>query len=169
MPRLPLTEKQVKTAYIVAIVADLIQIPATVASFTGILLLPGHTIVVIVDCIAMIATILLLGFHWLLLPSLLIELIPGLTAIPTWTGCVAYVIKLRREEQALPPPLPPTADVQEGGFDGAATTPPPMLPASPPPLGGALERLKGLIELLEQNFISQEEYEAKRQQILAEL
>ena len=34
----------------------------------------------------------LLGFHWTLLPTALIETVPGLDVAPTWTACVSYVV-----------------------------------------------------------------------------
>lgn len=45
-----------------------------------------------------------LGFHPLLLPTFLIELLPMADMLPTWTGCVALVIGLRRRQQIGPPP-----------------------------------------------------------------
>ena len=46
----------------------------------------------------------LLGFHPLLLPTFLVELLPVADMLPTWTGCVALVVGLRRREQIGPPP-----------------------------------------------------------------
>jgi hypothetical protein len=37
-----------------------------------------------------------IGFHPLLLPTFVLELIPVADLLPTWTGCVAVVIALRR-------------------------------------------------------------------------
>ncbi len=59
------------------------------------------------DVIAMVLTCAALGFHMLLLPTLVIELIPVADMLPTWTGCVAAVVVLRRKAQQPPPPLPP--------------------------------------------------------------
>jgi hypothetical protein len=60
----------------------------------------------IIDVIVMLLTSWLLGFHWLLLPSFLLELIPLVDELPTWTACVIAVIVLRKREQRTSPPLP---------------------------------------------------------------
>jgi hypothetical protein len=52
-----------------------------------------------IDVVAMFLTMWLLGFHILLLPTFVVELIPVLEDLPTWTACVAAVIFLRRREQ----------------------------------------------------------------------
>ena len=67
----------------------------------------------LLDVAAMVAISWLLGFHPLLLPTLLIELFPVADALPSWTGCVAVVVGLRRRDQrretSVPRPLPPPA------------------------------------------------------------
>src|SRR5207249_1899013 len=103
MAQSKLTRKRVILAFGIAIIADLIQLPVTAATATGILAVPGEVADFMVDCVVMIATSLCLGFHWLLLPTMFVEVIPGLDMLPTWTGCVALVTKIRRKEQALPP------------------------------------------------------------------
>ena len=50
----------------------------------------------IIDVLAAVATGLLIGFHWLLLPTFVLELVPVVDALPTWTACVVAVIALRR-------------------------------------------------------------------------
>jgi hypothetical protein len=63
-----------------------------------------------VDAVAMAAEIWLLGFHPLLLPTFVVELIPVVDAFPTWTACVLAVIAMRKREEkfstAPPPPDP---------------------------------------------------------------
>src|ERR1041384_489846 len=59
------------------------------------------------DVVAMVLTCAGLGFHMLLLPTFVIELIAVADMLPTWTGCVAAVVVLRRKAQQPPPPLPP--------------------------------------------------------------
>ena len=67
-----------------------------------------------IDVVAMILTMWLLGFHILLLPTFVVELVPALDDLPTWTACVAAVIALRRREvnaASAPPPERQTIDV----------------------------------------------------------
>ncbi len=62
-----------------------------------------------IDLVAMILVSRVIGFHILLLPTFIVELVPVLDDLPTWTACVAAVIALRRREQrAAPPPSPPS-------------------------------------------------------------
>ena len=60
-----------------------------------------------IDCVAMILVSRIIGFHILLLPTFVVELVPVLEDLPTWTACTAAVIALRKREQNNPPP-PPT-------------------------------------------------------------
>jgi len=48
-----------------------------------------------IDVMAMGLTSWVVGFHWLLLPTFALELIPVLDALPTWTACVIAVIAIR--------------------------------------------------------------------------
>jgi hypothetical protein len=59
-----------------------------------------------IDCLAMILISWVVGFHILLLPTFVIELVPVLEDMPTWTACTAAVIALRRREQRPTPPPP---------------------------------------------------------------
>jgi len=52
-----------------------------------------------IDCIAMVLTSWLIGFHWLLLPTFVLELVPVLEDLPTWTACTIAVIVLRKSGQ----------------------------------------------------------------------
>lgn len=99
-----LTRTRIMLALLVALVADGLQIP-----FQLVPMAPE-----IIDVIAMLLTIWLLGFHLLLLPTFVVEFIPLVDMLPTWTGCVIAVIALRKRAQHnIPPPvinLPPEAD-----------------------------------------------------------
>lgn len=53
----------------------------------------------VIDVIAMVLTMWALGFHWLLLPTFALELVPVLDDLPTWTACVIAVIALRKRAQ----------------------------------------------------------------------
>ena len=63
----------------------------------------------LIDVVAMILTMWILGFHLLLLPTFLIELVPAVDILPTWTACVAAVIAFRKTGEKPPPPPPPPA------------------------------------------------------------
>jgi hypothetical protein len=52
-----------------------------------------------IDVLAMWLTIWVIGFHFLLLPTFVVELFPVIDMLPTWTACVIAVIALRRREQ----------------------------------------------------------------------
>ena len=52
----------------------------------------------VLDLVAMVLTIWLLGFHVLLLPTFLIEALPVVDMLPTWTGCVGLVVARRRQQ-----------------------------------------------------------------------
>lgn len=95
IPRL--TPRRIWLAVGVAVVADGIQLAL---GPLGWLFLDE-----IVDIMTMILTSLLLGFHWLLLPTFVLECVPLVDLLPTWTGCVAMLISLRKKAAAkeLPP------------------------------------------------------------------
>ena len=52
-----------------------------------------------IDGVAMLLTMRILGFHLLLLPTFIVELVPLVEDLPTWTACVIAVIALRKREQ----------------------------------------------------------------------
>ncbi len=95
-----LTRRRIWFAFIVAGLTDTLQI---LLGFVGWL---GFDEVL--DVMAMILTSAAIGFHMLLLPTFVIELLPVADMLPTWTGCTAAVVMLRRraQTQAAPPPLP---------------------------------------------------------------
>jgi hypothetical protein len=41
----------------------------------------------------------LLGFHPLLLPTFVLKFLPVADLLPTWTGCVALVVAIRKRQQ----------------------------------------------------------------------
>ena len=92
-----LTRSRMFLAVAIAVVADLLQI----------ILVPLEWAFVqqIVDVIAMGLTMLVIGFHPLLLPTFVIEFIPFVDMLPTWTGCVIAVIALRKRGQKSVPPV----------------------------------------------------------------
>ncbi len=102
-PVVLLTRRRIALALTVAIIADGIQFILGPVGWAG--------LDQAVDVVAMLVTIRLLGFHMLLLPTFVVEFIPVADMLPTWTGCVAVVVALRKREQsftptAVPPQIP---------------------------------------------------------------
>ena len=81
-------------AVAIAMVADALQF--------GLAPLPG--VDQGIDLVAALLTVALLGFHPLLLPTFLIELIPVADLLPTWTGCVVLVIAMRKKSRVIDVP-----------------------------------------------------------------
>ena len=74
---------------------------AVIADFLQIALLPLEWAFIqqIIDVVAMVLTTLVLGFHPLLLPTFIVEFIPVVDMLPSWTGCVIAVIALRKRKE----------------------------------------------------------------------
>jgi len=53
----------------------------------------------LLDVVTMIVMWRILGFHPLLLPTFALEFLPVADMLPTWTGCVALVVALRKKHQ----------------------------------------------------------------------
>ena len=90
---LPLSRRRVVAAFAVAIVTDGLQVLLGPMGWVG--------ADQVLDVVAMIVTTALIGFHPLLLPSFLLELVPVADMLPTWTVCVAMVVALRRKQSHL--------------------------------------------------------------------
>jgi hypothetical protein len=89
-----LTPHRVRLAYAIAVTTDVLQLllgPLGWA-FTD----------EILDVAAMILIWRIIGFHPLLLPTFALEFLPVADLLPTWTGCVALVVALRKRQQATP-------------------------------------------------------------------
>ena len=105
----PLTPRRVRLAYAVALATDVLQF----------LLGPVGWLFAdqVLDVVAAILTWRILGFHLLLLPTVALELFPATDMLPTWTGCVAVVVALRRKAQgpsrdsSAAAPAPPASAV----------------------------------------------------------
>jgi hypothetical protein len=94
-----LTRQRIWAAYGVAVTVDVLQFalgPIGWAFADEIL-----------DVAAMAATWRLLGFHPLLLPTFVLEVVPVADLVPVWTACVAIVVALRRKQRHVPPSPPP--------------------------------------------------------------
>ena len=65
-----------------------------------------------IDFVTMILVSCVIGFHILLLPTFVVELVPVLDDLPTWTACTIAVIALRKREQRnIPPPEKQTIEI----------------------------------------------------------
>ena len=101
-----LTPARVRSAYAVAMATDLLQLilgPFGWAFIDEAL-----------DVVAMILVSRALGFHVMLLPTFALEFLPFTDMLPTWTGCVAVVVAMRRRQQLVTtPPAPgPVIDIK---------------------------------------------------------
>lgn len=121
LPAPRLTKTRIALALLVALGVDGLQIAVGPLGWLG--------VVQVLDAIACVLTCILLGFHLLLLPTFLLELFPVVDMLPTWTGCVALVIALRRKAAAgeAPPVQTTVASLP------SSPAKPPLLP---PPSGG---------------------------------
>lgn len=93
----PLTGMRIALALAIAVAADAIQLLSGVLGWFG--------LDQAIDAVTMVLICKVIGFHPLLLPTFVVELVPLLEDLPTWTGCTLAVVALRRRE---PPPSPPS-------------------------------------------------------------
>lgn len=89
--RPPLSKARIRTAWVIALAVDAIQIPAAATGPLGWFLDAG------LDVITMLLMWALLGFHWAFLPSFLTEWVPYLNLAPLWTLAVAIATRGRGE------------------------------------------------------------------------
>ncbi len=104
-----LTTGRIWFAMLVAAAVDVVQL--SLGPFGWFLVDEG------LDVVAMVLTSAAIGFHPLLLPTFVVEFIPVIDMLPTWSACTAAVIVLRRRSKApQPPPAtpsgPPAIDIQ---------------------------------------------------------
>jgi hypothetical protein len=85
IPKLPLTHRQKAVALRVAGLADFVQILLIPA------LIPGYVADDVIDLIVAIILSAVCGFKWQFLAAFLIELIPGLGLLPTWSAVVLTI------------------------------------------------------------------------------
>jgi hypothetical protein len=100
--RPPLSRARLRAAWIIALLVDAIQIPATASGPLGWFLDAG------LDLLTMAAMWALVGFHWAFLPSFVTEAVPYLNLAPFWTLAVALATRGRSGEgPTLPKELNP--------------------------------------------------------------
>jgi hypothetical protein len=99
-----LTRNHVRLAYGIAVTTDVLQFalgPLGWAFADEIL-----------DLVAMLLIWRVVGFHPLLLPTFALEFLPVAGMLPTWTGCVALVVALRKRRPEVPPEPGSVIDVE---------------------------------------------------------
>jgi hypothetical protein len=98
-PPARLSRGRIVAAYAIAVVCDVAQLPVNLMYLTGALTLPGQALDLVIDAAAFVATTLLIGFHWTLLPTAVLEAVPFADALPSWTVCVAFVVARRKQAE----------------------------------------------------------------------
>jgi hypothetical protein len=93
IPKLPLTHRQKSVALRVAGLADFVQILLLPA------LLPGFIADEAIDVLVAIILTAVCGFKWQFAAAFLIELVPGLGLLPTWSAVVLTL-------PSVPDPIP---------------------------------------------------------------
>jgi len=96
-----LTPNRVRLAYGVAVATDVLQFLLGPLGWTG--------ADELLDVTAMILVSRSVGFHPLLLPTFALEFLPITDMLPTWTGCVALVIAMRKRQHAVTRQPPPSS------------------------------------------------------------
>jgi hypothetical protein len=134
MEKPKLTRNRIRAAYAIAVIADVLELPITAVEITVAGAPSGELAAFVVDCIVMGAMTKLLGFHWTFMPSFCVEVIPGLDLLPTWVGCVAFVVWQRKKEWKSQPHV---VDVQKAEIVHeplrllSSSASPPPLPQGP--------------------------------------
>jgi hypothetical protein len=93
---------KLKLAWLVAMAADALQIVGFPLFWEGAVSPADDAL----DIVVAVILTKLLGWHWVFLPTLLAELVPGLDLVPTWTAAVYFVTRQRvrsNEPEILPP------------------------------------------------------------------
>ena len=89
-----------RMAWLVAVAADTLQIAALPLFAEG-----GFSPAdAVLDVVVAFILIKLLGWHWVFLPSLAAEMIPGVDLVPTWTAAVYYATRGEIESGETPRP-----------------------------------------------------------------
>ena len=84
---------RLRTALILAIIADLLQLVVFPLMVSGAASPPDD----VLDVGMAVILTMLLGWHWEFLPSFLAELVPGVNMIPCWTIAVAMIYRRNKQ------------------------------------------------------------------------
>ena len=107
-PRLAPSPGRIRAARAIAVLSDLIQIAIMPAFAGGALSLLNDAL----DVAVAILMVGLVGWHFAFLPSFVVELIPGLDLVPTWTLAVWFATRKGALDRRRPGP--PSAGAIEG-------------------------------------------------------
>jgi hypothetical protein len=99
----PLTPRRIWIARALAVLVDLAQVALLPAELT-----PLNNAIDVVTAAVMVA---LVGWHWAFLPTFLVELVPFVDLVPSWT--LAVVIATQGGSAAPPTALPPPGQPRE--------------------------------------------------------
>ncbi len=117
-----ITPAQVKTARLIAAAADLLQIVLLPAFFPAAVSPAAN----VIDVVAAVMLLRLLGWHWAFLPTFAIELVPLVDLVPTWTAAV-FLVTRDVAGQVVPPEVtvePPSVSRQRGELPDGGQAPP---------------------------------------------
>ena len=114
----------IAAAWVVAVVADSIEIGLAPLFFEG-FLSPFNDALDVIVCLILTT---MLGWHVIFLPTFLVKLIEGVDLVPTWTLAVLIATRAGRiAENDVPPPI--TGNPKSGIVDVEATVQkPPVVP-----------------------------------------
>jgi hypothetical protein len=111
-----LTRGRIRAALALAVMADAVQL-GLIPLFAEGFLSPANDGL---DVVIAVAMVLLLGWHWALLPSVVAEMMPAVNLFPTWTAAVIFIT--RQGPSDAVPALP------AGDQAGRALAPPSAAP-----------------------------------------
>ena len=86
-----LSAGRIRAARVIAVSADVLQVAVLPAFSPGI----ASPVNDALDFVVGAALVILLGWHWALLPTLIAELIPFFDLVPTWSAAVFLVTRDR--------------------------------------------------------------------------
>ena len=122
MPSHPIAPRRIKLAFAVGVLADILQLPVSLSLLAG--FVPAEGLDAAIDVVAAVLVNWLIGFHWALLPSFALKLIPVIDVAPTWTACVAYVALQRRREARAKESVASSERAPLPALDARAAQPP---------------------------------------------
>jgi len=116
-----LTPGRIRTARIIAFLADAIQLGAF-PLFAGGIASPWNDALDVVVAAVMLG---LLGWHWYFLPTLVAEAVPFLDLVPSWTAAVFLATRRRRPGRSRRRPEAPSGSPTRTRRDRQSTPVPP--------------------------------------------